>query len=159
VGVLGRVLTGEERERVAAWGRSGRRTLYLRRRVLALAEAAPSAAGVARALGLHPQTVRDLLHAFAAGGLAGVAPRPRPGRPRTYGDRAAEALLALLHEPPPAGAGRWTQASAAAALAERLGHPVSAEAVRRRLHRRRWAWQRAKEWVRSPDPAYAAKKN
>jgi transposase len=158
VGVLGRALSAAERERVAAWGRSGSRVLYLRGRVLALAERAPSAAGVARALGVHEQTVRALLRAFAAGGLDGVAPKPRPGRPRTYGDGAAEALLAVLHEAPPDGAGRWTQAAAAAALAARLGQPVSDEAVRRLLRRRRWAWQRAKEWLTSPDPAYAAKK-
>jgi transposase len=159
VGVLGRALTDEERAAVAAWQRSESRPLYVRGRVLALAEAAPSAAAVARALGLHPQTVRDLLQAFGAGGLDGLAPRPRPGRPRTYGEEAAEALIAVLHEPPPGAEGRWTLATAAAALGARLGQPVSDEAVRRLLTRRRCSWQRAKEWIRSPDPAYAAKKS
>jgi transposase len=159
VGVLGRALTAAERERVAAWGRSERRALYLRGRVLALAETAPSAAAVARALGLHADTVRAVLRAFAGGGLAAAAPRPRPGRPRTYDERAAEMLLAVLHEPPPGDAGRWTQATAAAALGTRLGRPVSDEAVRRLLHRRRWTWQRAKEWGTSPDPQYAGKKS
>jgi transposase len=65
----------------------------------------------------------------------------------------------VLHEPPPGAAGRWTLATAAAALGQRLGQPVSDEAIRRLLRRRRCSWQRAKEWITSPDPAYAAKKS
>jgi len=159
VGVLGRALTDEERAAVAAWQRSESRPPYLRGRVLALAEAAPSAAAVARALGLHPQAVRDLLRAFGAGGLDGLAPKPRPGRPRTYDERAADALVAVLHEPPPGAGGRRTLATAAAARGVRLAQPVSDEAVRRLPKRRRCSWRRAKEWVRSPDPAYAAEKS
>ena len=159
MGVLGRALTEEERGQVAAWQRSERRVLSVRGRVLALAEAAPSAAAVARAVGVHVDTVRVVLRAFAGGGVGGVAPRPRPGRPRAFGEEAAEALVEVLHGPPPGGEGRWTLDGAAAALGARLGRPVSDETVRRLLHRRRCSWQRATEWVRSPDPAYAAKKN
>lgn len=159
MGVLGRALTDQERQRVAAWQRSERRVLYVRGRVLALAEVAPSAAAVARALGVHADTVRALLHAFAAGGLGGVAPRPRPGRPRTFGEEAAEALVEVLHAPPPGDEGRWTLDGAAAALGARLGRPVSDETVRRLLRRRRCSWQRAKEWRTSPDPQYAFKKS
>jgi transposase len=155
VGVLRRALTDAERAEVAAWRRSNDRVRHVRAGVVLLAETAPSAASVARGLGLHVQTVREMLRWSAAGGLAAIAPRPRPGRPRTFGERAADALVALLHEPPPGDEGRWTLGSAAAALAARLGRPVSTEAVRRLLRRRRCSWQRAKGWVSSPDPAYA----
>jgi transposase len=159
MGLLGRALSDAERRELERWQRSGDRVRYVRARVVVLAETAPSAAAVARALGLHPQTVRDLLHAVAAGGPAALVPKPRPGRPRTYGEGAADALVALLHEPPPGDEGRWTLATAAAALAARLGRPVSTEAVRRLLRRRRCSWQRAKEWVTSPDPRYAFKQS
>src|SRR5262249_29712300 len=156
-GLVGSVGAGEGGEG-GRWERSGDRVRYVRARVVALAETAPSAASVARALGLHPQTVRDLLHAVAAGGLAALVPKPRPGRPRTYGEGAADALVALLHEPPPGDEGGWTLATAAAALAERLGRPVCTQAVLRPA-RRRCAGQGAREGVTSPAPRYAYKQS
>jgi transposase len=159
VGVLRRALTDAERAELAAWRRSADRVRYLRAGIVLVAETAPSAVSVARGLGVHEQTVREVLRWFAADGLAGVAPKPRPGRPRTFGEGAAEALVGLLHEPPPGQEGRWTLGTAAAALGERLGRPVSDETVRRLLRRRRCSWQRAKEWLTSPDPAYAFKQS
>src|SRR5262245_53974403 len=159
MGVLRRGLSEAERAELAAWRRSNDRVRHRRAGVVLLAETAPSAATVARGLGVHVQTVREGLRVVAAAGLAGIAPRPRAGRPRTFGEGAADALVALLHEPPPGDEGRWTLAAAAAARAERLGRPVSTEAVRRLLRRRRCSWQRAKEWVTSPDPRYAFKQS
>src|SRR5262249_59617928 len=152
-GLVGSVGAGEGGEG-GRWERSGDRVRSVRAGVVALAETAPSAASVARALGLHPQTVRDLLHAVAAGGLAALVPKPRPGRPRTYGEGAADALVALLHEPPPGDEGRWTLATAAAALAERLGRPVSTEAARPPPPPPPWPGPRAQGGgARPPPPA------
>lgn len=161
-GVLDRSLTADERAQLGTWQRSGQRAQFVRARIVLLAETAPSAQAVARAVGVHVQTARDVLRTFRAVGLAGLAPRPRAGAPRRFGEEAAETLIALLHERPDAHGGdpgRWTLETAARALGARCGMPVSRETVRRLLVRRRYSWQRAKEWITSPDPAYAFKKS
>jgi transposase len=161
-GVLDRSLTPGERERLGTWQRSGQRVKFVRARIVLLAETAPSAQAIARAVGVHAQTARDVLRTFRARGLAGLAPRPRPGVPPRFGDEVAESLITLLHERPDAhggDAGRWTLETAARALSARCGMPVSRETVRRLLRRRRHSWQRAKEWIASPDPRYAFKKS
>lgn len=74
-----------------------------------------------------------------------------------------EALIALLHEPPEqhgAPDERWTLRAAAAALVrEGWTTAISLESVRRLLREHKHPWQRAKEWVTSPDPAYGRKKS
>ena len=161
--LLDRSLTEMEREQLAAWQRSDQRVKFVRARIVVLAETAPSAEAVARTVGVHVQTARDVVRTFRARGLAGLEPKPRPGLPRRFGEAATEALIALLHEPPAEHGGddgRWTLEGAARALAPRLGvEAVSRETVRLLLHRRKYSWQRAKEWITSPDPQYARKKS
>jgi transposase len=161
-GVLERALTPREREQLGTWQRSGQRVKFVRAWIVLVAETAPSAAAVARAAGVHVQTARDILRTFRTTGLAGLAPKPRSGLPRRFGEAVTETLIALLHERPDAhggDAGRWTLETAAQALAARRGEPISRETVRRLLQRRRYSWQRAKEWIVSPDPAYPFKKS
>ena len=162
-GALQRSLTPAELEQLRGWQRSQHKTRYLRARILLLAETTPNAAVVARAVSVHVQTVRDVLRVFRTQGLAGLEPKSRTGRPVVFDAQAGETLVALLHESPvPDGGddGRWTLETAANALAMRLGiESVSTETVRTLLRRRRHSWQRAKEWITSPDPKYAFKKN
>jgi transposase len=159
-GALNRPLTLSERRELGTWQRSSQRVKFVRARIVLLAETVPSAPAVARTVGVHVQTARDVLRTFRAAGLRGLAPRRRPGLPRHCSEGATEARITLLHErlDGPAGdAGRWTLATAAGALAAHLGEPVRRETVRR-LRRRRHSWQRAQEWSVSPDPADAVKK-
>jgi transposase len=161
-GALNRPLTLSERRERGTWQRSSQRVKCVRARIVRVAETAPSAAAVARTVGVHVQTARAVLRTFRTSGRSGLEPQPRPGLPRRCGEAATAARIALLHERPdaPGGdAGRWTLATAAQALAARWGRPVSRETVRRRLARRRESWQRAKEWLVSPDPADALKKS
>lgn len=148
---------------MVSWQRSPKRVSFLRARTILLAEREGSATEIARALGLHAQTVRDTLGQFEAGGLAAIAPKPHPGRPRVFGDRAADVLIELLHDRPAVRGGpdeRWTLMTAARALAQELDVAgVSLFTVRHLLKRRRYSWQRAKEWLTSPDPWYAFKKS
>lgn len=161
-GLLDRSLTEEERALLATWQRSPNRVSYLRARVVLLAEQAGTATEIAGALGLHVQTVRDILRRFQMCGLKAIEPKPRPGRPLVFDDKAAAALMGLVREWPTVRGGeddRWTLATAARALARELEVPsVSSGTVRRLLKRRRCSWQRAKEWLKSPDPRYAFKK-
>ena len=162
-GLLGRPLTEDERKALLSWQQCDRKILYVRARMVLLAESAPSAAAISRALGVHVQTTRDILRRFNQGGLAAIAPKPKPGRPRQFGQEAAETLIAILHENPVeygGDDGRWTLALAAKALAAELGvKSISTDTILRLLKSRRYSWQRAKAWITSPDPKYALKKS
>ena len=161
-GILGRLLADDERRKLESWRRSEDRIRYLRTRVVILAESSPSSASVARAIGVHVQTVRDLLRVFRAKGLSGLEPKPRTGMPRRFAEEAEELLMEIIHERPQKYGlpdERWTLEMAARALAQQLGvESVSTETVRRLLKRRKHSWQRAKQWIESPDPEYARKK-
>jgi transposase len=114
-----RLPTATERTELERWTRAGQTAWYQRARTIPLA-AGSGARGteIAQVLGLHPNTTRRWLHAFSTGGLAALAPKPRGGRSRQFGDDLTEVLIALLHEPPPAHgaeAARWTLRDVAAA--------------------------------------------
>ena len=162
-GLLRRSFTDEERMELLAWQRSNRTSTYIRARTLLLAESASCATAIAEALGIHVQTVRETLRCFARDGLAGVRPKPRPGRPELFGEIATNALIALLHERPSEHGqddARWTLGTVACVLARELKvNTVSIETIRSLLKRSRHSWQRAKEWIESPDPRYAFKKS
>ena len=67
--------------------------------LLSLHELTPSQ--IAVLLECHPGTVRRWIGRFSAGGLAGLADRPRPGRPRLGGPRLTSRIAALLARPGP----------------------------------------------------------
>ena len=78
-------------------------------------------------------------------------------------DAGCRRLRDLLHRSPRdfgKPTGLWTLALAAeVAHAEGLtGRPVSIELIRQALRRLGVSWQRAKDWITSPDPAYLRKK-
>jgi hypothetical protein len=62
-----------------------------------------SAAQIAGLLECHPATVRRWIGRFSTEGMAGLADRPRPGRPPLGGARLASRIAALLDRPGP-----WT---------------------------------------------------
>lgn len=162
-GLLRRSLTDEERIELLVWQHSKQTSVYIRARTLLLAESAPSATAIADALGIHAQTVRETLRRFVVGGLPEVKPKPRPGRRKVFEEIADNSLIALLHERPSEHGvddARWTLGTIACTLARELRVDfVSVETVRRLLKRGRHSWQRAKEWIESPDPRYAFKKS
>jgi transposase len=156
--------TVEEHETVTQWLRSGRTAWYQRARTIQLAAAGTTdATAIAQGLGLHPNTTRRWLHTFDRQGVAALAPKRRGGRARRFGEELVDALIALLHEPPEqhgAPDERWTLHEVAAALVrEGWTRQISDESVRRLLRQRTHSWQRAKEWLTSPDPQYAFKKS
>ena len=132
--------------------------------VLASARA-ETASQIAAHQGWASQTVRNAIRAFNATGLdALTAGSSRPHRiDRACDDAAAERLRALLHHSPrlfdqPTSV--WTL-DLVAAVCFREGitrERVSDETIRATLTRIGVRWQRAKQWITSPDPAYARKK-
>lgn len=92
-----------------------------------------SATEIGEALGYHPATVRRQIHRYHADGPAGLADRPRPGRPRLGGARLGERIRRLLTCPGP-----WTVRR----IRRRLGRPkMSSRTVYRRV-REQAAWRR-----------------
>jgi transposase len=155
-----------ERQELGRWRRGGKTGRYQRAQaVLLAADAGESGCQIARGLGLHPNTARRWLHAFSTGGLSRLAPRARGRRAPVFGPEVATALVTLLHERPEdhacpsGGTGRWTLGDAAAVLVrEGTVRTISLESIRRLLRRHGHSWQRAKEWLTSPDPEYQRRK-
>jgi hypothetical protein len=97
---------------------------------------------IAALLDCHPATVRRWIGRFNDEGLAGLADRPRSGRPRLGGRRLAARIAALLQRPGP-----WTLPR----IRRRLGSPqVSMRTLYRRV-RLVAIWRRPKLTARG-DP-------
>ncbi len=100
------------------------------------------AAQIAELLECHPATVRRWIGRFSAEGMAGLAGRPRCGRPPLGGKRLASRIAALLDRPGP-----WTLVR----VWRYLGRPqVSTRTLYRRV-RQVAIWRRPKLTARG-DP-------
>jgi transposase len=160
-----RPLTDAERRRVEAGLRAADAFVLRRCQIVRASARGATAAQIGRALGCSDQAVRNAIRAFNAQGLAALA--RRSSRPKTthaaFDAAGAERLRELLHRSPRdfgKATSIWTLPLAAeVSTAEGLtAGPVTGETVRATLKRLGVRWQRAKQWLRSPDPAYARKK-
>jgi transposase len=161
-----RALTDDERAQFQAGLRS-RDLFVLRRSQIILASArGERAIPLARLLGCTDETVRNVIKDFNRRGLAVL--QEGSHRPYTIAQaftaETAERLKDLLHHSPRQygqATSVWTLAVAAdVSFAEGLTtERVSDETIRTTLKRLKVSWQRAKQWITSPDPAYARKKS
>jgi transposase len=160
-----RTLTGEERTALEKGLRSPDAFVLRRCQMLLASARGERAPRIAAYLGIDDQTVLDALHAFNATGLACLQKKSsRAHRTRlVFGLEQSERLRALLHRSPrdfgkPTSV--WTLALAAeVSVAEGIAQTrVSGETLRQALLRLGIGWQRAKQWVTSPDPEYLRKK-
>jgi transposase len=161
-----RRLTESEQARLEAELRS--QDLYvLRRCQIVLASARGEwVPRIAATLGCNDQTVRNVLRQFAREGLEACLTRgsSRPHTLHTKVDAgAAERLRALLHQSPRAfgqATSVWTlELAAEVSVAQGItAERVSSETIRQAIRRLGVRWQRAKQWITSPDPEYARKK-
>ncbi len=101
-----------------------------------------AAAEIAALLGCHPGTVRRWIGRFNAEGAAGLADRPRCGRPRLGGRRLTRRIAALLQQPGP-----WTVRR----LWRYLGRPALSPRTLYRRVRLVAVWRRPKLTARG-DP-------
>lgn len=121
---------------------------------------------IAQALGCNEQTVRNAIHAFNWRGVAALdkgSNRPKTVPHAIFDASRCEQVRALLHQSPRTfgkPTSIWTLALAAEVSQEQglVPRRVSGEAIRLALARLGVGWRRAKHWITSPDPAYAAKK-
>lgn len=74
-----RAITSEESEILNRWQRQDDVVGYRRARILRLSEAQWRCPAIAEVLGLHVETVRQIIKDFNEGGVPAIAPRPRSG--------------------------------------------------------------------------------
>jgi transposase len=160
-----RPLTAEERQAVPAGLRSSDAFVLRRCQILAASERKERAPQIAQNLGCGEQTVRNVIQAFNQTGLACLvrgSSHPHTVQAAFPGEQA-ERLKSLLHQSPrlfgqPTSV--WTlELAAEVSFAQGLtAERVSGETIRATLARLGVRWQRAKDWITSPDPEYARKK-
>jgi transposase len=156
--------TEEERQALAAGLRSADAFTLRRCQIILASARGERAPAIAQSLGCSDQTVRNALRAFDAHGAAALSEgSSRPHTIHAAFDAAnAERLRALLHRSPREfghATSVWTlELAAATAFAAGITtRRVSDETVRATLARLGIRWRRAKQWITSPDPAYAQK--
>ena len=161
-----RSLSETEHEQLEAGLRSNN-AFVLRRCQILLASARGQHARIIGAnLGCDDQTVRNVIHAFNARGLAVLRPgssRPLSAQP-IFDAPKRERLRAILHQSPRAfgkQSSLWTlELAAEVSFAEGLTpRQVSGETIRQALGQLGARSPRAKHWITSSDPAYVSKKN
>jgi transposase len=160
-----RALSDEEREQLVAGLRSSDAFVPRRCQILLASARGKVAREIASDLGCDGQTVRTAIKAFNTQGTACLrrpSSRPHTIRP-AFDATQAQRLRALLHQSPRTF-GRptslWTLPLAAEVSFEQglTSDRVTGETIRATLARLGVRWKRAKEWISSPDPAYARKK-
>lgn len=160
-----RPLTEAEREAVRAGLRSPDAFVMRRCQIVLASERGDRVPQIAHWLGCDEQTVRNAVHGFNQFGLAAL--RPGSKRPKqshaAFSPETAEKLRALLHQRPRSfdqPTSVWTLPLAAeVSFAQGLtAEQVTGETIRATLARLGVSWQRAKQWITSPDEAYARKK-
>jgi transposase len=162
-----RALTPDERHALTVGFRSPNRVILRRCQILLASSRGQQARLIAEVLGCNDQTVRNVLHAFNTHGLAALPPgssAPHHTPHAVFDAPRRERLRDLLHQTPRTfgkPSSLWTLPLAAeVAYAEGItSRQVSGEAIRLALRQLGVRWQRAKQWLTSPDPASARKKN
>ncbi len=156
---------GGEREQLEADLRSSDAFVLRRCQVLLASASGEHAPQIAHNLGCSVQTVRNAIWAFNQSGLSCLvkgSSRPHTIHSAFDGDKA-EQLRALLHQRPRSfdkPTSLWTLGLAAEVSFEQglTAQRVSGETIRATLARLGIRWRRAKQWITSPDPEYARKK-
>jgi transposase len=163
--LLVRSLTAAERQALRAGLRSPDAFTLRRCQVLLASADGQRPKQIAAVVGCCAQSVRNAIRAFHAEGLDCL--REKSSAPKTtravLDDSGCRRLRDVLHRSPRdfgKPTSLWTLALAAeVAHAEGLTErPVSIELIRQALKRLGVTWRRAKDWITSPDPAYARKK-
>jgi transposase len=160
-----RELKPEEREALEKGLRSSSAFTVRRCQILLDSATGQGALEIAQHLHCDDQTVRNAIKDFDDRGLDALT--PKSSRPHVihaaFDERAAKRLKDVIHQSPRAygqTTSVWTlDLVAEVAFAEGLtATRISGETVRVALKRLGVSWQRAKQWITSPDPAYARKK-
>ncbi len=120
-----------------------------------------SAPQIARIVDLDPFTVRQYMKRYLHEGIAGLADRPRTGRPRMATPEYVELAMTTLRQRPRALGlpfSVWSLERLITYLKEKTQITVSDETIRTHLRANGIAFSRPQHKVSSPDPEYLVKK-
>lgn len=160
-----RKLTTEEITSLEQGLRSPSAFTVRRSQILLKSHAGQKAQTIAAALHCSDQTVREAIRAFGEEGLACLVEKSHARHDQApLIDAAGQQRLSELVRLSPRqfGYGRslWTRTLLAQQL-QQEGHTervMSDSSISNALQRAGIQWQRAKQWLRSPDPNYAGRK-
>lgn len=160
-----RELTTEEITKLEQGLRSPSAFTVRRSQILLKSHAGQKAQAIAAALHCSDQTVREAIRAFGEEGLACLVEKSHARHDQApLIDAAGQQRLSELVRLSPRqfGYGRslWTRTLLAQQL-QQEGHTervMSDSSISNALQRAGIQWQRAKQWLRSPDPNYAGRK-
>jgi transposase len=161
--VRARRLTDQEGRRLQQIVRRGKHgSIRVRRAMIIMASASGTpVTAIARLVAADEDTVRGVVHAFNAKGLAALDPRWAGGRPRLISDDDIDRIVeAATTRPEKLGLPftRWSLRKLAGYLA---GAPrpvvIGRERLRQLLHVAGISFQRTRTWKESTDPAREAK--
>src|SRR6266705_7217269 len=143
----------QDRKTLEEWSRSRTQEARLveRAKIIIHCLQGESVSGIARDLKVRPNTVIDWRRRFEREGLAGLADRPRSGKPRHYDADFRKKVLAALEDSPPKGQAVWD----GPAIARRL--KTSVHAVWRVLRKEGVCLSRQRSWCVSTDREFSAK--
>ena len=156
-------LTAPQRTALEAQARrpTGQYRQVLRARIVLAAAAERANAQIARRLGIAPNTVRKWRRRFCQEGLAGLADRPRPGRPRTYPAVVVAEVKAIACELPATRGvplSRWSLTELRAeVITVGLLEEVSVATLGRWLAEDPLKPWQHRSWIFPRDPDFAAK--
>jgi transposase len=152
--------------------RGDHETIRVRRALIIMASASGTTVpAIARLVAADEDTVRDVIHAFNAEGLACLGPHWAGGRPRRITD-ADLTLIVATATTRPRKLGlpftHWSMRKLAAYLTGRYGHTnprwvpaqavrIGRERLRQILHARGISFQHTRTWKDSHDPDFEAK--
>jgi transposase len=119
-----------------------------RARIVLLAALGLGNRQIAQRVGMDPDRVGGWRRRFEHERLAGLADRPRSGRPPVYGHDQRLRLVATVTQTPPDPASHWSHSQLAAALAD-IG--ISASQVGRILADLDIKPHRVRSWITRPD--------
>jgi transposase len=150
--VRARRLSDEEGRRLLQIVRRGKHgSIRVRRAMIIMASASGTLVpAIARLVAAGEDTVRDVIHAFNAKGLAALDPGWAGGRPRLISDGDIEVIVTAARtrpEKPVQPFTHWSLRKLAGYLAG-LGRPVriGRERLRQLLHERGISFQRTRTW-------------
>ncbi len=129
-----------------------------RARIILLAADGVANRQIARQVGIDEKGVATWRRRFAAEGLAGLADRGRPGRPRVYGHDARLAIVATVTTQQPQVDSHWSARLVAERLAEEHDIRISGSQVGRVLADLDLKPHLVRGWLNRPDdPAFFAR--
>jgi transposase len=133
----------------------------IRARIVLLAADGEQNVDIARRVGVCVDVASKWRKRFCEEGLAGLADRPRSGRPRVFGSEVVAGIKALACEPPEdrgVPLSRWSSLELAAhAVGEGLVETISSSTVRRWLQAAAIKPWRYRSWIFPRDPEFGAK--